>query len=31
LPWLLGVGTILLMSGLLAKEMAPNSSAQKMG
>jgi hypothetical protein len=31
LPWLFGVGTILLVGGLLAKEMAPNSSAQKMG
>lgn len=31
LPWLFGVGTILLVGGLLAKEMAPGPSAQKLG
>ena len=31
LPWLFGVGTILLVGALLAKEMAPNSSTQKLG
>ncbi len=31
LPWLFGVGAILLVGGLLAKEMAPTSSAQKLG
>ena len=31
LPWLFGVGAILVVGGLLAKEMAPNSSAQKLG
>ena len=31
LPWLFGMGAVLLVGGLLAKEMAPSSSAQKMG
>ncbi len=31
LPWLIGVGTLLLVGGLVAKEMAPNPSAQKLG
>jgi hypothetical protein len=31
LPWLFGVGAILLAGELLAKEMAPSSSTQKLG
>ena len=31
MPWLFGVGTILLVGGLLAKEMVADSSIQKLG
>ncbi len=31
LPWLFGVGTILLVGGLLTKKMAADSSIQKLG